>query len=331
MTTATHVSVRIDDRVRLMSSVLALTPSIDEVHAHRPHSAHAHARATRKRLAALRTHPAVSALQGLIEHGAPIEAIFGYALRLKQPEMLIEHPPRWSPPDWDRQLGDFYQQADLGGWWAHEAATWDKSAAEARRMFAQVEVHSFLKPFVGPVQAQFVFAPNILYPTEYEIGVKVGDEVTCIAPPRAAWGDSPPWPFDEDPVHIYRAAIGQYTRLLMRDYLAHHEDKLEAAAQIELPVSDAVREQHPAWKDQFLTLFTVGAVAIFLEDRVSPAEAKAFTLIESKVHGMAMLPGVVSVLRRFLSDSAEGKYQGFADFLPLFPRQLRVAKRIYAL
>jgi hypothetical protein len=53
--------------------------------------------------------------------------------------------------------------------------------------------------------------------------------------------------------------------------------------------------------------------------------------MESKVYGMAMLPGVVSVLRRYMDDRRAGKYPDFAHFLPVFPKQLRVAKRIYSL
>lgn len=325
------VLVHIDDRVRLMSAVLSVTQTTDESHARRPHSAHAHARATRKHLAAFRSHPAVTGLQGLLDQHAPMEAIFGYALRLNAADFSIDSTPRWAPAHWDKQLSAFCREAALTHWWGFEAHAWEKSANEASRMFQNVDLRSFLKPFVGYTTDQFVFLPNISYPIEHEIGVRVGNELTCIAPPRAAWGDSPPWPFDEDPGHIYRAAIGQYTRLLMRDYVLHHKDKLEEAAHIELPVSDEVRLQHPTWQEQFLALFVSGVVAIYLEDRVSPAEAKAYTLIESKVYGMAMLPGVISVLRRYLADLDAGKYTDFAEFLPLFPKQLRVAKRIYSL
>ncbi|MDX2139194.1 MAG: hypothetical protein SF123_13990 [Chloroflexota bacterium] len=331
MTPAPDVHIHIDDRVRLMSAVLSVTRTIDELHTQRPHSAHAHARATRKHLVAHKAHPAVQSLQTLIDQKAPMEAIFGYALRLKTPEFKLDHAPRWAPAGWDEQLGDFFQKADLPGWWSEEQLVWEKSVSEVQRMFRKIDVRTFLKPFVGATTERFVFLPNICYPSEYEVGVRVNGDITCIAPPRAAWGDSPPWPFDEDAGHIYRATIGQYARLLMTQHLNDCEDKLKEAAQTELPVSDAVRAQHPQWIDQFLSLFITGVVAIYLEDHVSPIEAKAYTMIESKVHGNAMLPGVVSVLRRYLKDQADGKYAAFCDFIPLFPKQLRVAKRVFAL
>lgn len=331
MTDSPDVHVRLDDRVRLMAAVLAITTTTDEAHARRPHSAHTHARATRKHLAAYKAHPAVVALQGLLNQSAPYEAIFGYALRLKPPSYTLELSPRWSPPAWNEQLGDFMRTASLSQWWAEEQPTWEKSLNEAKRVLNGTQFHHFLKPFVGESSAQFVFMPNISYPAEHEIGVRVGDDLYCITPPRPAWGDSAPWPFDEEPAYVFRAALGQYARVLMNEQLARHQDKLDEAAQIELPVSEAVRAQHPEWRDQFLSLFVSGLVAIYLEDHVSPIEAKGYTLMESKYHGNAMLPGVVSVLRRYMTDAAGGKYGAFAEFLPLFPKQLRVARRIYSL
>jgi len=44
---------------------------------------------------------------------------------------------------------------------------------------------------------------------------------------------------------------------------------------------------------------------------------------------MAMLPGTVSVMRRYLQEVGKGgKYNNLIEFLPYFPIQLRVAKKI---
>lgn len=332
MTAPSDVHVIIDDRVRTMSAVFAVTRTIDEAHARRPHSAHAHARATRRLLAPLSQHPAVTTLQTLLDRGAPLEAVFGYALRLK-PGFVIDSPPGWAPTEWSEQLADFDAQANLAAWWAneHEQGAWMKSLGEAARLWSGVNVQEFLRPYIGETTMRFSFMPNICYPADHEVGVRVGDDITCIAPPRAAWGDSAPWPFDEDPGHVYRSGIGQYVRILMTELLRRHPDQLASAEQVELPVSEMVRASYPTWRDQFFTLFTSGLVAIYLEDHMSATEAKGFTMMESKVHGMALLPAVISVLRRYGEDHAAGKYETFADFLPLFARQVRVAKRIYAL
>ena len=67
-----------------------------------------------------------------------------------------------------------------------------------------------------------------------------------------------------------------------------------------------------------------------LEDYVSEAEAKAYILMERKVRGMTILPGTVSVLRRYMQELGN-KYESLIDFLPIFPRQLRIAKKIVTL
>ena len=74
-----------------------------------------------------------------------------------------------------------------------------------------------------------------------------------------------------------------------------------------------------------------GAVAIFLEQTIGPQEAKAYILMENKMHGVTILPGVVSVLKRYLAEQQEGRYEQLSDYLPNFSKHLRVAKRVISL
>jgi hypothetical protein len=53
--------------------------------------------------------------------------------------------------------------------------------------------------------------------------------------------------------------------------------------------------------------------------------------MERKVNGMGFLPGTISVWRRYLSEREAGRYSSLMDFLPVFPKQLRVANRIVTL
>src|SRR5690606_11258458 len=120
-------------------------------------------------------------------------------------------------------------------------------------------------------------------------------------------------------------------RLLMLAYLRQHADIVAPIAQKGLPVSDEYKEKHPTWGDQFTELFVSGLVAIFLEKKVNPQESKAFVLMERRTKGMTILPGVVSVLQRYLNEHEDAKYASFIDYLPHFPGHLRVAKSISAL
>ena len=92
-------------------------------------------------------------------------------------------------------------------------------------------------------------------------------------------------------------------------YLRAHADRLAAATATPIPVSDGFRAQYPSWEEQFVALFIAGAVAIYLEDHVNKREADAYVLMAQKTQSYSIL----------------------LDFLPVFPKQLRVAKRIVSL
>lgn len=325
------VTVKLFEPIRLLSAVLAATDWPVKSQERQPHGTHAHARTTRKYLENFRDHPAVQDLQSLLDQGAPLEAMYTFILHLSWPELEMETLPRWVPPDWNDHLRDFYRSADLPKLWKDEGVLWKSCMTEAQKMFNGVGFKTFLHPFLGEISEELIFVPNISYPTDQEIGVRIGTQLLCIAPPRLAWGDSPPWPFDEDPTHVYRAALSQYGRLLLMAYLREHSEKVTEAATTPLPVSDQFRSRYPSWQEQFTALFVAAAVALYLESAVSKAEANAYVLMERKAHGMVILPGMISVLRRYLSELESGRYESLLDFLPVFPKQLRVAKKIVSL
>lgn len=325
------VHIRVDDRVRLMSAVLAATKWPEREQQMQRHRAHAHARNTTKRIERHKHHPAIEATQVLLDKGAPLEALYTYALKLTWPEMEDPYAPRWVPPKWNEQLKNFYQVAELEAWWKEEDEAWQKARSEAEKLISKVNFYTFLQPFVGEVVEQLVFVANVSYPSTRSVGVRIGGELMSITPPRIAWGDNAPWPFDEDAGHLYTHALGDYARLLMLSYLRQNADRVAAAAQKPLPVTDEFKEKYVTWGDQFTELFVIGAVALFLEQAVNPQEAKAFILMQDKAKGVKIIPGLVSVLRRYLNEFADGKYESLINYLPNFPGHLRVAKSISSL
>ncbi len=317
MTQTSDILIQLDDRVRAVSAVLAATEYPAQAQARKPHGTHAHARATRRQLSEFSSHPAARAVQALLDNGAPLESIF--ALALTGEDAAFE-----------AALSDFYAAASLPAWWAAEEG-WNKSLQDVAKVFSGVQLQPFLQPYVGEIDQRLVFIPNICYPTNQELGLRVGGDLVLVVPPRLAWGDSPPWPYDEDPAHVYRAALAGYGRLLMTDYLNAHPEAAADAAQKPLPVSEAFKALHPTWEDQFITLFVGGLVAIYLQDYVSPAEANAYVLMERKLNSLEVLPGVISIFRRYLGERQTGHYSGIVDLLPHFAKQLKVANRLASL
>ena len=324
------ITIRLDDRIRLISALLAATDYPDQVQQRRPHGTHAHVRATRKALGGLRQHPLAVLTQAMLDKGVKLEALFTASQLLDADTFEAQHPlPAWLPPHWDEHLQAFANAAGLLDWWAQETAAWDKSLAEVRRMFADINYGPTLAPYFGESGDRLVVVPNISYPSEREVGLKVAGEMIAVVPPPLAWGDSPPWPYDEETMLMptVRASLGGYARLHIASMLRAHPDRVAEAAENALPVNDQFREQHPTWEEQFAELFVTAIIAMFLEAHAGQAEYKSFVLMERKMRGMNILPGTVSVLRRYLQERGN-KYESFVDFLPLFPKQLRVAKRM---
>ncbi|MFP4322655.1 MAG: hypothetical protein ACLFTK_09390 [Anaerolineales bacterium] len=329
--TQRQVLVGIDDRIRLMSAVLAITDWPQRAQQRKGHRPHFHARNTTRWLDAFKDHPAVQAAQYLLDMNPPLEALYAFALKLSWPDMYITKPPRWMPPDWNDYLYDFYYRASLMDLWQQDSYAWQQAEIEARQVMASAQFYEFMQPFIGHVAEQLIYMPNISYPSDVAVGVRVGRDLICIGPPRIAWGDNEPWPFHEDPTHVYSSSLSRYMRLLMFSYLRRHAEQVAPVASKKLPVNDEFRRMYPNWGDQFIELFVPGSVAIYLEYKVSPQEAKAFTLMERKSRGVTILPGVVSVLQRYLNEYFDGKYDSLIEFLPYFPNHLRVAKTISAL
>ena len=329
--TTRAIRIHIDDRARLMSAALSITNWEEKEQARNRHRAHVHARNTGKRAREHANHPAVKTLQTLLDHNTPLEAIYTYALNLSWPDLTLEKPLPWAPLHWNEQLGDFYVKTKLDEWWNEESEIWQLAEEQLNKIITQANPYAFFKPFMGTVSEQLTLMPNISYPSDYEVGVRLDGELFCIMPPRIAWGDNEPWPFDEDPAHIFRAMLSVYGRLLMVSYLRQKAAEVAPLASKPLPVEKAFKATHPTWSDQFTELFVSGAVAIFLEETINPQEAEAYILMENKVHGVTILPSVVSVLKRYLSEYSEGRFEQLSDFLPTFGKHLRVAKRVISL
>lgn len=328
-TVSSDVIVKVDDRVRLLSTLLAATRFPDDEWQRNPHGSHLHARATRKRLADYDGQAAALSLQAQLDGQTPLDALFAAILTLKLPDFRFSGNDHFSDV-FAEELQAFFNNADLQAWWDSEP-DWQQSASDMNRLLEGMALKSFFHPFFGDIPETLVLMPNILYPSDQEITLRFEDQLIVIVPPRVAWGESPPWPYGEDPAHVYRAAIQNFGALLMREYLQNHSSKLAEVSQTPLPLNETLLTLFPTWEAQFTNIFCAAAVALYLEDHVSAREANAFALMERKTRGIDILPAAISVLRRYRSDLALGKYRELADFLPVFPKQLKLATRIKAL
>jgi hypothetical protein len=324
------ILVTIDDRARLIAALLAATDYPQREWERHPHGTHMHARDTRRHLAGFAAHPAVVIAQHLLDDGVTLEALFGLALSYDPHTFTLGAQPAWLPSAFLGHLRDFRDTSGLHELWRGEP-DWETGLEAIRAVLGGARIRQFLQPFLGDITETLVFMPNLCFPTDREVNVRVGSQLVVIAPPRVAWGESPPWEYRDDPAHIIRAAILGYTELLMTPYLARHADALVSVSQTPLPLGEQFLSRFPTWAGQFTGVFGLAAVAMYLEEHVSRREADAYALLERKTRGIDILPAAISVLRRFRAEQATGKYREIADLLPVFPMQLKVARRIKAL
>lgn len=321
------ILVKIDDRVRLMAALLAATDFPQREWERHPHGTHMHARTTRKHVAPFAAHPAVVIAQHLLDDGVPLESLFGLALSFDAETFTVESSPAWLPSAFLPHLRDFLYAADLISLWQDEPA-WDIGLSAIQQVLGNAHIRDFMRPFLGEISETLVFLPNLCFPTDREVNVRVGGQLVVIAPPRVAWGESPPWEYKDDPAHLIRAAILGYSELLMSPYLARHADALVNVSKTPLPLNEPLLAQFPTWAAQFNAVFGVAAVAMYLEDYMNKREAEAYALLERKTRGIDILPAAISVLRRYQAEYATGKYKEIGDLLPVFPMQLKVARRL---
>jgi len=319
------VLIEVDDRARLIGALLAATRYPDLAQARKKHGVHAHARATRKRLTPFHDHPAVQAADALLAQGMPVESLFALAFTLNPATLRPAVPLAGLPPALANGLPDFAQQADLAAWWQDEAEPWDRAVSEAERALAGAQIGPFLDGFFGPTTARLVVMPNIGYPEDAEIALAAEGALIAVIPPRPAWGDSPPWPFDEDPAYLLRAALVSYSRLRLSGPLLANADLIAEVMVEPLPVSEAFRALYPAWQDQFAQVLSGALAAIYLDEQVSPQEASAYLLMEKRLRGLDVLPAAVSVLRTYRGQKGAGSPLALERFLPRFPVLLRQA------
>lgn len=327
---ASSIIVQIDDRIRLLSAILALTTWPEQEQAEKPHGVHVHARTTRTFFSEAENHLAVVIMQELLESAQPLSAIFGVAscLHWNGVELVCVDPPAWMPRQWPSYLQDFAIEYDPQPLWQRDHAAWDSAQQEAIRALEPGDPRAMLEALFGPVAADLVFQPNLCYPTADTLGYRHQNQLIAISPPPIAWGTNPPWPYDDNPADTAREAFSAYTRILVREHLDAHPAELEAARKIELPVPNTFRVHHPHWFDQFAVLFVSAATALYLREHYGKAEADAYTMMIHKANGFQALPTAIDVMERYFEAHAAGKVKLFAEYLPTFTNSFRVAEKL---
>src|SRR6185436_4896188 len=127
------ITVRVDDRIRMMSTLLALTTWPEQEQAMHPHGTHAHARAVRDALAHAEEHTAAMTMQDMLESGLTLDTVFSYVNVLSWPGIRARtgELPDWAPEAWSTQMRDFMHANRVTAIWDKDKKAWAEAEQQA--------------------------------------------------------------------------------------------------------------------------------------------------------------------------------------------------------
>jgi hypothetical protein len=273
------VIVSLDNRVRLVTAVLAAShwPELEQQQT--PHAVHPHSKQTAYFVESVARHTAVTLLNQGMANGLSLTDFFTAAVRCSWPDFTPQEPLPASLADgqWVRSLPDFYRQTNLGIFWQAEGQPWQTAYEELAAIFQNSKLPAFLRQLCGEGQAQVIIVPTVVYPLLQPVLAETAVALYMILPPAKAWGESAPWPFGEDPGWV----IAQSCFYLVQHFLA------DTLAQMD--------ETHRG-------LLTYSAVTLCLEEEFDEAEAMTYLVQKKKEQNLPKLPMAVELLRDYLAE-----------------------------
>ncbi len=275
----TTMTITIDDRARLVMAVLAASDWPNEEQKQLTHAVHPHAKQTRHFVQKYKYHEAVRGVNQALLNGVTVAELFSTAMRCAWPtfEPLEPLPHLLKIERWARSLADFEHDTNIvESFWQKHTDDWQTAVAALTAIFHGGQTTAFLKKLtrsaIGP---QLVIMPNLVYPALTPVLASNQDAIYLLLPPLKAVGESPPWPYDEDPAQVVATTCQELAVRLMADHLA------------------ALDKGHRE-------LFRHAATTLCLEAHFDAAEAQAYLLRAKKEHHLPDLPWVVERLLLYL-------------------------------
>ncbi len=278
------VHVAVDNRARLVMAALSASdwPQLEQGQA--PHAVHQHSKQTRQQMKPFADHPAVTLLNQSLADGVSLADLFSAAMRCRWPgfDPVEPLPASLNDSGWAAALPQLYADAGLEAFWRHHADFWDEAESELSEVFEGSRLIPFLTQLMDrPLAQQITVIPCIVYPMLAPVLASAEGSLHLILPPAKAWGESPPWPFGEDPGWIVAQSCWALSELFMKENLARLDGTQQA-------------------------LLRHAAVTLCLEQEFDEAEAMAYLVRSKKEHSLPRLPLVVEMLREYL-EQPEGR------------------------
>jgi len=275
----TQIQVTVDERLRLVTAVLAASdwPEIEQKE--RAHAVHPHAKQMRHAVQVYSSHPAVYSVNEALLNGVSLDDLFSAALRCTWPDFTpIEQLPRILQVEvWVQNLAAFVKEtAIVDTFWPEHQSVWAESTNELAAIFKESPLSDFLAQLPGhPVEKAIVIMPTLVYPALKAVLAASEKSLTLMLPPPIAVGESPPWPYHEDPGWVVAKTCERLLFYLLAPRLG--------------PLTQPEKET-----------IVRAAITLCLERSVDEFEARAYLLRSKKAFNLPQLPQMVEKIRELL-------------------------------
>jgi len=255
-----QIEIVIDDKLRLVTAVLAAGdwPDIEQVQL--THAVDPHAKQTRQFLDGYEAQPAVIWVNQVVERGESLDDVFTAVSQNVQQEAF----------------NNFKTTTSIEAFWQEHAAAWNGAKNNLADIFKDSHLPNFLNQISDdPITQTIRIMPNLVYPALSPVLVSGFDAMTLLPPLPKAVGESPPWPYGEDPGWVQANVCHRLVQFALADTL------------------ETLPEDQQA-------LLTHATVTLYLETAVDEGEAMAYMVRSKKQHKLPTLPLVVDALREYL-------------------------------
>jgi hypothetical protein len=284
------LNIAIDERLRLVTAVLSASSWPLEEQNELTHAVHPQAKLVRQFVQPFTTHAAVNGVNEALINGVALADLFSAALRCTWPHFAptSELPHVLKIDAWVGALADFARTTAVTTiFWPQQTAVWQAAQAALEKIFTEGDLLAALGQLGAVADTAVTLMPNLIFPALTPVVATGAGALVLLLPPPKAVGESPPWPFDEDPGWVVATVAEQLLPYLLANELA----QLDAA-------------QHPI----AMHLAAAHCLATLLDD----FEAQAYLLRARKEHNLPQLPTLFAQLQAAV---AGGKGRSLAQIL----------------
>jgi len=329
-----NVSVQIDDRVRLMASVLLLTKFVSENPGSKPHPLRVE---TLEFLREHDSHPCVEACRGLPRRHW-MSAFYCCAVQLRRDGSVFSLPKLDGSHEGEDDFADFEQagypallsrfREDTGidSLWRRTDELWSEAVHDCRTLLGDSNLDEFVELCFGRVRHKLVFVPNPLDPPTFGFGPSDGQTAYCIM--------GPPWVPQDTADAVRYASYGRSLAYVAFHELAHSlwNDARNQCPSIvnetgawdhSMVLKGYFPKMYESWSGRLDEIVIRALTALYCKELEGEPAAQLMLKKEKDESGIDVIDRVFLCLHHYIQRRRCGEYSGLVEYLPVLAKEVQ--------